>query len=151
MAAVLLPLAVTTLLWAKGNVSSLLMKEKKERRVPLLVTVFAYYLLFNLFEKMMPTYPLAKMYLGLATGILLLIVLPGKGSMHMFGVGGILACLFAFKPLLYPNLIFIMIAWILLGGLLGVARLKLKSHTESELYTGFLLGFFPVGIIYLLL
>jgi hypothetical protein len=40
------------------------------------------------------------------------------------------------------------VAGILISGLVGWARLKLKSHSEPQLYVGFAVGFLVLLLIY---
>lgn len=65
-----------------------------------------------------------------------------KLSLHTLAAGNLLAlCLVMMRYSTY-DLRFLFVAMILLSGIIGVSRLILEAHTEKEVVTGYLAGFF---------
>ena len=141
---VLMPLLSVLLLIRKNLVSSLEMSDYKERGLPLLITglwmVYGYYMLSDIFI-------LCPILRSEFLGAIIIIVLAAaiskywKISLHMLGLGGAVGALFGLN-ILFGGLFKTIGLFILLSGLLGAARLNLKAHTHTQIYIGFLIGFF---------
>lgn len=148
----LLPFCAALLLKNMGQIGSLEMYNKEERKLPILVTAFIYTALFFMIARY-NGFDRIRIFL-LATTITL--ILAGfitsyyKISLHMLGIGGIVGLvaymctysLFNLMPLLVFNVLF--------SGLVGVARIRLKAHTPAQVYGGFAFGFavvFFMGIL----
>ena len=149
---IILPLASIFWLMRKGQVSSLEMSNHKERSLPLFKTViwmsFGYYLLQNLFLYT----PILKAELLGAILIILLAAIISKFwkiSLHLLGIGGVVGTFIALQ-IIYGDFLYLIVLFILLSGLLGVARIKQKAHNYAQVYTGFLVGL-SVELITLLL
>ena len=63
-----------------------------------------------------------------------------KISLHMLGIGGVVGVLFSLN-ILFGGLFKFAILSILVAGILAMARLAEKAHSESQIYIGFLIGF----------
>ena len=137
-----LPLISIFWLMQKGKVSSLEMRNHKERSLPLFKTViwmsFGYYLLQNLLFYT----PILKAELLGAILIILLAAIISKFwkiSLHLLGVGGVVGVFIALQ-IMHGDFLYLLILFILLSGLLGVARIKQKAHNYAQVYAGFLVG-----------
>ena len=137
-----LPLISIFWLMQKGKVSSLEMSNHKERSLPLFKTViwmsFGYYLLQNLLFYT----PILKAELLGAILIILLAAIISKFwkiSLHLLGIGGIVGVFIALQ-IIHGNFLYLLLLFILLSGLLGVARIKQKAHNYAQVYAGFLVG-----------
>ena len=137
-----LPLISIFWLMQKGKVSSLEMSNHKERSLPLFKTViwmsFGYYLLQNLLFYT----PILKAELLGAIIIILLAAIISKFwkiSLHLLGIGGIVGVFIALQ-IIHGNFLYLLLLFILLSGLLGVARIKQKAHNYAQVYAGFLVG-----------
>ncbi len=137
-----LPLISIFWLMQKGKVSSLEMSNHKERSLPLFKTViwmsFGYYLLQNLLFYT----PILKAELLGAILIILLAAIISKFwkiSLHLLGIGGVVGVFIALQ-IIHGDFLHLLILFILLSGLLGVARIKQKAHNYSQVYAGFLVG-----------
>ena len=137
----LFPISSMFMLWRSGAVGELAMPVRKERTVPLLLTLvycgMAYYLLRRT--------PNAPATLALFFGIMLtmaavlFINLRWKISLHTAGIGGLVGMMLGLMlvhgvsswplPLLF-----------LLGGALGTARLLVTDHTPAQVYAGASIG-----------
>ena len=138
----ILPLISTFWLMQKGKVSSLEMSNHKERSLPLFKTAiwmsFGYYLLQNLLFYT----PILKAEL---LGAILIILLAAtiskfwKISLHLLGIGGVVGVFIALQ-IIHGEFLYLLLLFILLSGLLGVARIKQKAHNYAQVYAGFLVG-----------
>ena len=146
-----LPLISIFWLMQKGKVSSLEMSNHKERSLPLFKTViwmsFGYYLLQNLLFYT----PILKAELLGAILIILLAAIISKFwkiSLHLLGIGGVVGVFIALQ-IMHGDFLYLLLLFILLSGLLGVARIKQKAHNYAQVYAGFLVGLI-VGLTTLL-
>jgi len=123
-------------------ISSLEMENQKERVLPLVVMSMIYYAVFYLL-KQGPFNTVFNLFMLGSTMLVLLTLLINyfwKISIHMIAQGGLfgavlgLAIRFGAETRLFLFLI------ILLAGITAFARLKLKVHTQAEVYGGFVLG-----------
>lgn len=137
-----LPLISIFWLMQKGKVSSLEMSNHKERSLPLFKTViwmsFGYYLLQNLLFYT----PILKAELLGAILIILLAAIISKFwkiSLHLLGIGGVVGVFIALQ-IMHGDFLYLLLLFILLSGLLGVARIKQKAHNYAQVYAGFLVG-----------
>ena len=137
-----LPLISIFWLMQKGKVSSLEMSNHKERSLPLFKTViwmsFGYYLLQNL---LFYTPILKAILLGAILIILLAAIISKfwKISLHLLGIGGVVGVFIALQ-IMHGDFLYLLLLFILLSGLLGVARIKQKAHNYAQVYAGFLVG-----------
>ncbi len=137
-----LPLVSIFWLMRKGKVSSLEMSNHKERSLPLFKTViwmsFGYYLLQNLLFYT----PILKAELLGAIIIILIAAIVSKYwkiSLHLMGIGGVVGVFIALQ-IIHGDFLYLLLLFILLSGLLGVARIKQKAHNYAQVYAGFLVG-----------
>jgi len=137
-----LPLASIFWLMRKGKVSSLEMSNHKERPLPLFKAViwmsFGYYLLQNLLFYT----PILKAELLGAIIIILIAAIVSKYwkiSLHLMGIGGVVGVFIALQ-IMHGDFLYLLLFFILLSGLLGVARIKQKAHNYAQVYAGFLVG-----------
>lgn len=149
----LLPFIVALLLRNNGQIGSLEMQQREERRLPILITAFIYTALFFLISRV-PGLDRIRLFL-LATTITL--ILSGfitnyyKISIHMLGVGGIVGLVAYMSTYSLFSLTTLLIGCIIFSGLVGAARIQLKAHTHGQVYSGFALGFAVVFLIGVLL
>jgi hypothetical protein len=141
-----LPTLFAYVLYKKGQLSSMLMEERKERIIPLFIAVLFYFSTwFLLRNTALP--PFIDNFLfgisicGLFT---LLINFIYKISLHTLAIGGVLGGLFGFGHLFQVDLAWAILPVVLMLGVTASARLWLSSHRPSEVYVGALLGFLTV-------
>ena len=139
---IILPLVSVFWLIRNGKVSSLEIKNHKERSLPLFKTVIwmslGYYLLQNL---LFYTPVLKAELLGTIIIILVATIISKfwKISLHLLGIGGVVGVFIALQ-IIYGDFLYLIIFFILLSGLLGVVRIKQKAHNNAQVYAGFLVG-----------
>lgn len=148
-----LPFLVTLLLKSLGKVGSLEMQTREERKLPILTTAFIYTALFFMLGNV-PGYQKIKVFI-LATTIA--IIISGfitnyyKISIHMTGVGGVVGLVAFMSTYSLFQLTPLLLSSVVLSGLVGAARIQLKAHTPTQVYTGFAFGFSVVFLLNFLL
>lgn len=129
-----------------GKISSLQMPEKEERLLPFTITGISYVSFFYFTKEMVgfePPLILNLFLLGAIIAIVIGVVITftWKISVHMIGVGGLVGIFFLMNVWIAPAPIYLVVS-ILLAGIVGSSRIALKAHTISQVFAGFLLGFF---------
>lgn len=127
------------------TISSLRLENRKERIIPFGFITLFYGLTTYLFHTKIEVNDfLLSIFLG-ATAVVALITLITvffKISVHAAGVGCMMGSLLAMIYLFPMNgLLWPFFSITLLAGIILSARLSLNAHTNSEVYTGFALGF----------
>ena len=149
---VMLPVLCMLFLIKFDIISSLEMKEKHERPIPLLLTGGCLILSLKLTEKLLAFTPVLKKELVGAIIIILLASMISKFwkiSLHMLGVGGLIGVLVSLQYL-YGGLSSMIIYFMLIAGITAMARIYLKAHNHSQIYVGFIVGFIIECVIILL-
>ena len=139
---VILPLISILFLIKSGKVSSLEMSNHKERSVPLFRTALWMGLGYYILENILVFSPIIKAELIGAISIILIASIISKYwkiSLHLLGIGGLVGVLIALE-IIYGNLQHLIIIFILLSGVLAMARIKEKAHNYPQVYVGFLGG-----------
>lgn len=145
----LLPIIFALILLKLNLISSLQMTSRIERQYPLIMTTIFYMFNYYMIVKFQLPQLINQFFLSLTICVVLalLINFKWKISTHMIGIGGIVGLLFALSERLSIDVGFWIICAILISGFIGFARLKLNTHTSSQIYTGFLIGAACVSII----
>ena len=146
-----LPLLLIMVMLKLKIIESLEMRTKQERALPLLITAGFFYLTYH-FLRQAPHFALFNFFMlgsALLAIISLLINYFHKISLHMTGLGGLFGAFTGFSLVLGYNYTILITVIVLLSGLVGFARLQLKTHTESEIYTGFVLGFVVMAGVFM--
>lgn len=140
----LVPSLFTGLLWVSGMISSIDLKKRSERLIPLFVTGIVYTAVSYIFLDYLQLARLLGIFMG---GIAFVVLLTAfityfwKISTHMIGLGGLMGFLLAVIndskniALLDPFLFFL-----LASGATASARLYLQAHTMAQIISGFFLG-----------
>ena len=139
---VILPLISIFFLIKSGKVSSLEMSNHKERSVPLFRTALWMGLGYYILENILVFSPIIKAELIGAISIILIASIISKYwkiSLHLLGIGGLVGVLIALE-IIYGNLQHLIIIFILLSGVVAMARIKEKAHNYPQVYIGFLGG-----------
>jgi hypothetical protein len=136
------PLVNIFILFRFKKIPAITLSNQQDRTFPYVVTSLFYFGLFYLMIDINIWTIIKISVLGAGVAILLtaFINLKFKISAHMVGIGGLLGVLICVSYLLKFNLTPFYVLIILLAGLLGSARLKLKEHQPNQIYTGFFLG-----------
>ena len=138
-----IPLMFILFLRYQEIINDIQMKTRRDRYIPIIITFFLYVFCFYLIRRIdIPNMFYSFMLAGLITLLVtLFITLWFKISIHMAGMGGLIALVIYISFYLKVNLSFYLILVVLLAGITGTARLILKAHSPAEVYSGFVLGF----------
>ncbi|MCA6074014.1 PA-phosphatase [Fulvivirga sedimenti] len=136
-----------------GAISTLRMEERRERLMPFFFIGCYYALTVYLFSQRVVLNDVMILILSIITILVFLVFLITffmKISVHAAASWGVVGFLLAihlhlpYSPLLYPIVVFLILA-----GLVSSARLLLNAHTPREVHTGAVLGFaLCFGILY---
>jgi hypothetical protein len=141
----IVPAISVFMLYKSKLISSLHIADRKERILPFtFITLFFVIITYMMSRKMGVVSVISSLMMGITSimCLLTLITLFYKVSMHACGISSVLGFLVGLQyqssslDLMYPVLVFI-----ILVGLVLSARLKLKAHTLDQLVVGTLLGF----------
>lgn len=140
---VFFPLLAVFLLKALGFISSIFLKNQKDRIIPYIACGIFYFWSYTVFKEQTiypPVVPSFILGIFLASSGALIANIYFKISMHTIGMGGWLGLfiLIAFSGSMLMSWPLALV--ILLTGLIGSARLGLQAHNNVEVYAGFFLG-----------
>jgi len=139
----IIPMLVAMILLNKKIISSLEMPTSKERLIPYLTTILAYFFILYMFQRAnLP--PIIFNFISAAALSLILafiINLKWKISAHMIGIGGLAGLLVSLGLLLNTDILLYVTGALTIAGFIGTSRLILKAHTSAQVYAGFMLGF----------
>lgn len=144
----LFPLLLLLVLKKMKMVSSLHLSDPKERVYPYLTSALFFYLTAASLSKFpIPLYIPSYLYAGmLIVGVALIFLKRIKISMHMAGMGGLVALILFLSYQFSIQFLVVIAMAFLVSGVVGTSRLILKAHSTTEVYLGFLLGLVSVGV-----
>ena len=122
---------------------------RKERIWPYLFTILSYSLVCFISYILKVEYGFLTLWLhaGMALTMVFLINFFWKISAHATGMGSWVGMLYFLSIYNGFSLLFEIIVVLLSSGLVGWSRLRLEAHTPAQVFFGFLLGLFFVGIL----
>ncbi len=148
----LLPALVIVMLKKWHFIESYEMDERDDRLGPLFIMVLFLFVTLRFFNKM-PLFSIYNFYLTtviVTTILAFIITFFWKISLHALGWGCLTACLFLMTTISIRLYLLYFISSIVISGIVAAARLKLKSHSNAQIYSGFAMGFATVIIVFFL-
>lgn len=148
----LLPALVIVMLKKWHFIESYEMDERDDRLGPLFIMVLFLFVTLRFFNKM-PLFSIYNFYLTtviVTTILAFIITFFWKISLHALGWGCLTACLFLMTTISIRLYLLYFIGSIVISGIVAAARLKLKSHSNAQIYSGFAMGFATVIIVFFL-
>jgi hypothetical protein len=138
----ILPLSIVLLIKHSGKILSLQMEKRQERTISLLIISIFYYITWWMLRQInvSPVFPVIIIGIFYTSAVALTINLFMKISLHMIAAGGAAGVFIGLSFLLLQPIQLLIILMILLGGIIGFARLKLNSHRPVEVYLGWIVG-----------
>lgn len=118
------------------------MESRQERTLPLFIVAVFFYGTYYLL-KQGPHLALFNIFMLGATLLVIISLLINyrtKISIHMVAIGGMFGTFIGFAIAFSVELTLVIYCILIIAGLVGYARLKLKAHSQTEVYTGFALG-----------
>ena len=141
-----IPAMSLTLLKYTGNISSLKLRDRKERLLPFFyITIFYGFTAYYFSRQMLVTDITSGIFILLAIMILIAAIITffWKISVHSMSMGGVVGILLVITMMVPESPVDILLfVTIIISGLVLSARLKLQAHTPAQVYLGFLLGLF---------
>jgi hypothetical protein len=137
-----LPSLMMLILLKAKMISSLQMENSKERVLPMFIVAAFFFVTFY-FLRESPQAAIFNLFMLGATILVLLSVLINyitKISIHMVAQGGLFGTFTGMALVFHQDILHIIYLIIIVAGLTGFARLKLKAHSSMQVYLGFLLG-----------
>jgi hypothetical protein len=149
---ILLPVSLMPFLVHQNIIESWFMNEKRDRRIPLIISTILYivstYLIFRFkVPSFLKSYFLAITFLSLSATM---INFWWKISLHSIGAGAIVALVVVFSIRMYTPLLWYVIPVILAGGLILYSRLQLNLHNPGQVWSGFFTGSIGFALIAML-
>lgn len=139
----ILPVMISYILVKKKWIKSLEMQRREERLMPYITNLVLILIsAFMIYKLHLPrVFFLLTLGAAAAVAVAIIINIKWKISIHMIGIGGLIGTFFGLSAFLLVDLRMSIILFLLIAGLLGVARIRLGAHRPSQIYVGFLAGF----------
>jgi membrane-associated phospholipid phosphatase len=124
--------------------------ENHERLIPMIITLVTYLGAWFLIRRLPVSQLYSRFLLAACLSLLIVLVVSfyWKISLHMTGLGGLTGLVLALSRKLGVDMMVVLLLLIILSGLAGYARLRLNTHSGSQVLTGFLAG---LTVVYFLL
>lgn len=145
---ILIPMALATVLYARGAIRTFNARDRNERMILLTFSVVMYTLTALLLMRMQLPSLFRAYFIAIAfvTLITLVITVFYRISLHASGIGGLLV-LIVFMILLYDNsMVWQLVAVFITGGAVMASRIYLDDHSPREVWTGLLAGMAVMGL-----
>lgn len=139
---VLMPIALATVLYARGTIKTFNARNRNERVLLLAFSVVMYSLTAFLLVRMHIPGLFRAFFISIAivTLITLLITVFRRISLHASGIGGLLALVVFMAAVYNIDMVWQTVAVILIAGAVMSSRIYLDNHSPSEVWTGLLEG-----------
>jgi hypothetical protein len=148
----LIPVALMPFFRYRNLISSWVIEERSERTIPLMSVALLYAITSFILSRLeVPLFFKAYGYaLTMLTLVLLTINRWWKISLHSAGAGALISIVILLSLRMSASLPFYMAGSVLIAGAVLSARLKLNTHNQAEVYSGFLAGLIiPSGMMLL--
>lgn len=147
---VILPILLYFLLKTLGKVTSIYLKNTKERVIPLILNFVVTLVIIKRILTPSQVVELYFFFVGIlisTLACLILAILKFKASIHMIAVSGLLMFFIALSIHFSININGTLALMIIITGAVATSRLHLKAHNYKELVVGFFLGVVPQLIL----
>jgi len=124
--------------------------ERRERQLPLYITLFFYVATYILIRKLPVSQVYQRFIFSACLSVLFVLAISyfWKISAHMVGWGGLVGLIVVLSFRFDSDLMLFLIISILLAGITAFARLRLDEHKPVQIYSGFLIGFLTILIVF---
>ncbi|MBE6345858.1 MAG: hypothetical protein E7067_01405 [Lentimicrobiaceae bacterium] len=148
-----IPMIFMFILKKVGVIKSITMERREDRFIPLIIMVIFLYTTQTLFRDItaLGFFNFFIVCNIILCSIVFWINIYWKISLHAIGCGSFVSIIFILTSISAEIFLPYLFASIIISGVVGSARLYLKSHSASQVYTGFAVGFIIVLIIYSIL
>jgi hypothetical protein len=124
-------------------IKNLNMDSREERIYPYAATsIFFFLTTYMIYQiNISPVYYYVMIAASICAVATLLINIYWKISAHTVSMGGMLGILVALQSVLLIDILWLIAVTIMLAGLVGFARLRAGTHTQAQVYAGYVLGY----------
>ncbi len=146
----LIPALIIVMMKKWHVIGSVEMEDRDDRLAPLFIMVLFLYGTLRFFNKFQ-LFSIFSFYLTtviVVTILAFVITFFWKISLHALCWGNLTACLFIMTTASMHMYLPYFIGSIIISGIVAAARLKLKSHSTAQIYSGFAMGFATVIVIF---
>ena len=145
------PLIILYGMYRLKLVKSLLIDSREERLYPYIATsIFFFVSCYMIWQiNISPVYYYCLLGASILAVLTLLINIFWKISAHTVSMGGVLGILIGLQTMLLIDIMWLIVIIILISGIVGFARLRAGTHTQAQIYTGYILGFFGTFLLIL--
>ncbi|MCK5337689.1 MAG: hypothetical protein KAJ50_02715 [Bacteroidales bacterium] len=145
------PLIILYGMYRLKLVKSLLIDSREERLYPYIATsIFFFVSCYMVWQiNISPVYYYCLLGASILAVLTLLINIFWKISAHTVSMGGVLGILIGLQTVLLIDIMWLIVIIILISGIVGFARLRAGTHTQAQIYTGYILGFFGTFLLIL--
>ncbi len=145
------PLIILYGMYRLKLVKSLLIDSREERLYPYIATsIFFFVSCYMIWQiNISPVYYYCLLGASILAVLTLLINIYWKISAHTVSMGGVLGILIGLQTVLLIDIMLLIVITILISGIVGFARLRAGTHTQAQIYTGYILGFFGTFLLIL--
>ncbi len=145
------PLIILYGMYRLKLVKSLLIDSREERLYPYIATsIFFFVSCYMIWQiNISPVYYYCLLGASILAVLTLLINISWKISAHTVSMGGVLGILIGLQTMLLIDIMWLIVIIILISGIVGFARLRAGTHTQAQIYTGYILGFFGTFLLIL--
>jgi hypothetical protein len=144
-----LPAVSTVMLLKMDGIKSLKMNSQEERKLPFIMSAIFYATAYFSMQQVGIPKLITNAILGATISLVILFLanFKQKTSAHMVGIGGLLGIVYTLSEIYIVGISQFLFPSIILAGLIGYSRLKLKAHQSIEIYSGLIIGFFSEYLI----
>lgn len=138
----ILPISFVPFFIFQKIIKNVQMENNRERLVPFFITSALFFFGYFLLVRLGAPQTITKFILAatVSAAILFLYSFKWKISAHLVGIGGLTGALIAISFRLSVNMEYYIMAAVLLSGIIGYSRLKLKTHKPFHIYVGWITG-----------
>jgi hypothetical protein len=149
---VFLPIALMPFFYNRKIISTWTIDDRKERRIPLLLTTILYgTTCYIIFKFPIPFFLKSFIYTSFFISLIVSIInFWWKISLHSAGAGALLAIVLFLSVKMNAPLEWYLVAVIIASGLVLSSRLKLNYHNPKQVWVGFLVGFLGLVVFMML-
>jgi hypothetical protein len=150
---VLLPMALATVLYARGAIRTFNARDRNERVLLLTFSLVMYSITAFLLLRMQVPGLFRAFFIAIAvvTLITLLITVFYRISLHASGIGGLLVLVLLMSGLYHISMVWQTVAVLLTGSAVLSSRIYLEDHSPREVWSGFFAGAVIMGLSLLLI
>jgi len=145
----LLPISILPLLKFQRLISSYALTDRKERIIPMILSIIFFFMGFYILRRIPMTAFLQSFFLSMMVIVsgVSLISFSWKISMHLSSIGALTALVVVLSMKYSADIFWVVILAVLLSGLMGYSRLYRGRHNQWQVYAGYFWGFTSAFLI----